>query len=110
MKETSQLREILPAPHPGTTDNRCGGNLTTKSHSTTNITQGIYWEKHRRVTASAWERSSKELSERRVLYRGILLGVEFSRVEIYRVRISGISSPELGANRGIGGILNLGNW
>lgn len=36
---------------------------TTESHSTTNLTQ-IYWEGYRTVAASAWVRSSRELSGR----------------------------------------------
>lgn len=28
---------------------------------TDNLTQEIYWERHKRMTASAWERSSKDL-------------------------------------------------
>lgn len=41
-----------------------------------NLTQGIYWEKYRSVAASAWERSSKELSGGGV-YIGFLGGGAF---------------------------------
>lgn len=46
------------------------------------------------MAASAGVRSSGELSGKQVYLR--FLGVEFSRMEISRVGVGGISSPELG--------------
>lgn len=50
---------------PGSQDPR----NTKTSHSMANLTEEIYWKKHRRVAASAPERSSKELGRRQTLYR-----------------------------------------
>jgi hypothetical protein len=56
--------------------------------------------------ASARARSSKELN-RRQAYIGFL-GEEFFKVEISIVEIGRISSPDLGANPAISGILSSG--
>lgn len=42
---------------------------------TTNLTQKISWERPKRVAASAWEKSSKELSSKQALYRVAGVGV-----------------------------------
>lgn len=82
--------------------------ITTKSHHTANLTETSFWERHK-VAASdgaGLGRSSRELG-RSLTHRG-LEGEEFPRVEIYRVGISEISSPKLGARPGIGGISRSG--
>lgn len=52
------------------------------------------------------EKSSKELNGRQGFYRFFGGGVEFYRVEIFRVGIDGILN-EFGVRLGIGGILSL---
>lgn len=61
----------------------------TKSHSTTNLTQGIYFERPKRVAASAWARNSKEQA-----YVGFL--GEFSRMKISRMGTDEIQVLSLG--------------
>lgn len=61
-------------------------------HHITNHTQEIYRERYKRVAASAVVKSNRELNGRQA-YEGFL-EAEFSRVDIFRVGIGRISSPE----------------
>ena len=59
------------------------GNTHCKCHSPerkSSLTQEICWERHKSMAASAWERSSEELSRRQALYR-----VSWGRVELSRM-------------------------
>lgn len=40
-----------------------------KSYHPTNLTQNNFWERHKRVFAFAWKKSSKELNRTSALYR-----------------------------------------
>lgn len=45
------------------------GSQGIPQNHTTDLTQVVYWGRHKRVVASAQERNSKELSRRQALYR-----------------------------------------
>lgn len=71
-------------------------------HSTTSLIQGLYWERHKGVAASACMRSSKELSRRGRFISG------FPEVTFSRVGTGKISNPEHQAIPVIGGISSPG--
>lgn len=59
------------------------GDTHCKCHSSerkSSLTQKICWERHKRMAASAWERSSKELNRRQAFHR-----VSWDRVELSRM-------------------------
>lgn len=55
--------------------------VATKSYWKANLPWEIYWERHKRVAASAQARNSREQSKKQALYR-VSRGAKFSRVVI----------------------------
>lgn len=100
------MRKVFPIVRVGARKERYPSSKeprnTTMSHHTTKRTQEIYWEKHKRVATSALPRAGGKWAGNRLMYD--LLGEEFSRMEISKMRFDEISNQSLG----IGEILNLG--
>lgn len=109
IKKTLETLQLWWERYPGSQELR----KTTKPHSTTNLTQGSYWERYKRVSSHPqslhWERSIKELSRNQGFHgiswwgRGLLIFPEWPE-------IGGILWPDLWVSLGTSGALssNLG--
>lgn len=76
IKKTLETLRLPWERHPGSQER----GKTTRPHSTTNLTQGIYWERYKRVAAHPqplhWERSIKELNRNQGFHGISWQGVE----------------------------------
>lgn len=93
------MLQVWRERYPGSQELR----KTTKPHSTTSLTQGIYWKRYKRVAAHPqplhWERSIKELS-RNQGFHGISWGGGVLLIFPGWPEIDGILWPDLSVSLG----------